>query len=109
MLINKDSLHDSAAHLIISNISENKVCIPKDLTIVSSQITNNDSYSINEITLTMRYNEIKADTQRNHIQKTHTVNTHTMDNTSGQLKSHKMYKVPKSLSSFKHNHITSRS
>ena len=47
MLIDKATLHSSVLPLIISNNSDNKVCIHKDITIGTSEVNSNDSYSIN--------------------------------------------------------------
>ena len=79
-LINKATLHNNAVPLIITNNSDNKHCIPKDITISTSELIDSDSYSISEATLTARPNDIKTDTQTNPTQKTHTVNTPIKDN-----------------------------
>ena len=77
MLINKDSLHNSAVLLIISINYDNKVCIPKDFTIGSSEVISNDSYSIIEIFLTARCNDLKTDAQTFLTQKIHAISTHS--------------------------------
>ena len=48
-------------HLIITSNSDNKVCIPKDITIGTSEEISSDCYNINELTLTARINGIKID------------------------------------------------
>ena len=50
MPINKATLHNNVLPLIIINYSQNKVCIPKDITVGTSDLIDNDSHSINEIT-----------------------------------------------------------
>ena len=75
--MNKDSLNNNAITVIISIISDNKVCIPK-FTIGTSEVINNDSYKINQVTLTATDNDIKGDVKTNHIQKTHTDDTCTL-------------------------------
>ena len=57
LLINKTTCHNNALHLVISNNSDNKVCIPKDMTIFTSEEISNGSYNTNEITLTARLND----------------------------------------------------
>ena len=64
-LIIKDLLHKNAAALIIFNISDNKLCIPKDIIIGTLKVTSNDSYSIDEITIGAIDNVFKADIETN--------------------------------------------
>ena len=56
---NKATLHSDT--LPLTKKSENKVCIPKDITIGTSEEITNGCYSINEITLTGKPNDIKTD------------------------------------------------
>ena len=76
MLINKESLHSNAVPLRISNSCSNKVCIPKDMIIDTSEVIRNDSYSVNGIILTARDNDLKAGAQRLLMQKICTIYTH---------------------------------
>ena len=62
-LINKDTLHNNALPLIIINNLNNKVCIPKNLPIGTSELISDDSYF--SMPLTARPNDIKTDTQMN--------------------------------------------
>ena len=56
ILINKATLHNNALRLIITNNSDNKVCIPKAITIGTSELISNDSYRINELNSSARHN-----------------------------------------------------
>ena len=84
MKINDDSLHTNAVLLIIYNIFACTDCIPKDITMGTSEVISNDGYSINEITLTAKENYIKLDAQTNCTQKSCTVKIHIKGNISGQ-------------------------
>ena len=77
MLITKDTLYNKTLPFIISNNFDNKICISKDIAIDLSEVNSNDSYSISEIALTARYNDLKTDAQKFQTQKTYTVNTHS--------------------------------
>ena len=57
MLINKATSHNNA------NNSDNEVCILEDMTIGAPEVISNDTYSINEITLTIRPDYIKTNAQ----------------------------------------------
>ena len=64
LLINNDTMYcNNAPLLIITNNSNNKVYIPKDIIICTSEEIMNDQYSINDIILTARPNGIKTDTK----------------------------------------------
>ena len=69
-LINKDLLHNNAALLIFFKISDNKIYIPQDITIGTSEVISNDNYITNEMTLTAGDGDIKANAQEDHTQKT---------------------------------------
>ena len=62
-------IHKATLPLIITRNSDNEVCIPEDITIGTSELNDNDSYSINEITLTVRLNGIQTNVQTNPTQK----------------------------------------
>ena len=62
----------------ITNNSDNKVCIPKDITIGRPNVISTDIHNISEIILTVRGNDLKTYAQTNCGQKTHTINTHTI-------------------------------
>ena len=60
IFVNKDTMHNNTSPLIISNNSDNKVCIPKDITIGTPEEMSNYHYSINEITLAAKSYDIKT-------------------------------------------------
>ena len=62
-LINKAKLNNNTLPLTIAKNSDHKICIPKDITIGTSEVISKDSYTINEITLTARSNDIKKEAQ----------------------------------------------
>ena len=51
--------------LQLHNSFDNKVCIPKDVTIGTSKVMQIVNYNINEITLTARHNDTKLDVYMN--------------------------------------------
>ena len=59
-LINKSTSNNNALPLIMTNNSETKVCLPKDMPIGTSEVNNNDNYSIIGITLTAKPDDIKT-------------------------------------------------
>ena len=75
--MNNATLHNETLPLIITNNSDNTVCIAKDITVGTSEIIGNDSYNINEITIAARPNDIKPITQPvrslNHSDKCYTL------------------------------------
>ena len=62
-LINKATLHSNAIPLVLTNNSEIKFWILKDITIGASELTDNEFYCINKITLTAQCNDMKTGTQ----------------------------------------------
>ena len=78
--LNKATLHNKTLPLIINQNSNNKVCIPKDITKGTSEEMSNDCYSINEIILIARPSDIKSDAKpvksiANSTQKRCNINT----------------------------------
>ena len=66
MLINTGTLHNNTTlPLIITNSSDNEVCIPKEIGIGTSKEINSGSHNINEIALSTSINNIKID-ERTH-------------------------------------------
>ena len=86
MLISKSTLHENTLTSIITNNSDNKVCIPKEIKTGTSEGIKNDRYRINDITFTARDNDLKIDAQTFLTQKASTVYTHIKDNTLRQSK-----------------------
>ena len=65
MLVTNDPLHNNTFPLIISTISNIKFCTPKDIIMGMLKDLDNDSYSINDITLTDRDNDITSGLEKN--------------------------------------------
>ena len=63
ILINKVTLHNNTLSLIITNNSDNKVCISKDIIKGISQPIDDGSHRINKITLTARPTHITTASQ----------------------------------------------